>query len=395
MTQPAAIRVDDVAKRFRLEHDRASSLKGTVLRGFRRGAVEEFWALQGVTFDVPQGSTFALVGRNGSGKSTLLKCMARILRPDRGSIAIDGRMSALLELGAGFHHELSGRENVFLNASILGLPAAEVRNRFDDIVEFAGLERFIDTPVKNYSSGMYVRLGFSVAINVEPDVLLVDEVLAVGDEQFQQRCLAKFADLKRDGRTVVVVSHAMSLIRSLCDTAVWLDNGHLRQYGTAEEVVESYLDEVRRAPDADAPADGPTGGPITDVAAIGADGAPARELDPGDPLRVRIGWSPPSGANGLALVLDVRRSDGIQVARAELPRGLAPTEERATLVYDIDAVRLVPADYSVTASVVDADSGRLVHAGGTVARFTVRASSGATRFGVVDLAGRWSVDDPA
>ena len=183
----AAVVVEDVHKRFRLEHDAATSIKGAVLRGLRRGSVEEFWALKGVSLEVPEGSTFGLVGHNGSGKSTLLKCLARILRPDRGRIHIEGRMSALLELGAGFHPELSGRENVFLNAAILGLPAAEVRRRFDDIVAFAGLEHFIDTPVKNYSSGMYVRLGFSVAINIEPDVLLVDEVLAVGDEEFQQK----------------------------------------------------------------------------------------------------------------------------------------------------------------------------------------------------------------
>jgi lipopolysaccharide transport system ATP-binding protein len=392
VTGPAAIRVVDVAKRFRLEHDRATSIKGTVLKGFRRGAVEDFWALDGVSFDVPQGSTFALIGRNGSGKSTLLKCMARILRPDRGEIVIDGRMSALLELGAGFHPELSGRENVFLNASILGLSAHEVRARFDDIVDFAGLERFIDTPVKNYSSGMYVRLGFSVAINVEPDVLLVDEVLGVGDEQFQQKCLVKFADLKRDGRTVVVVSHAMAQIRTLCDSAAWLDTGGLRQYGPAHEVVDAYLDDVRKARAEEAGPGPASGGPITELSAVDEAGRAAREIDPGGPLRIRIGYEPPEHPAPVALVLDVRRSDGIQVARAELGPHDGTTSRAGTLLYRVDQVRLVPADYTVTASVVDADSGRLVEAGEPVAGFTVRRTPTASRFGVVDLAGDWSAD---
>jgi ABC-type polysaccharide/polyol phosphate transport system ATPase subunit len=391
--RPAAITVDDVAKRFRLEHDRSSSIKGAVLRGFRRGSVEEFWALGGVSFDIPQGSTFALVGRNGSGKSTLLKCMARILRPDRGTISIDGRMSALLELGAGFHPELSGRENVYLNASILGLSAQEVRARFDDIVGFAGLERFIDTPVKNYSSGMYVRLGFSVAINVDPDVLLVDEVLAVGDEQFQQRCLAKFRDLTRAGRTVVVVTHAMSLVRTLCDEAVWLDRGQLRLAGTSRDVVDGYLDDVRRArtEEGDVEADG--SGPVTELAVVDDSGAARRDVETGQPLRLRIGYRPPSHPRPLALVLDLRRSDGIQITRAQLGPTDAPTDRPMTLTYIVDEMRLVPADYSVAASVIDADSGKLVEAGTPIATFTVPAAPEAARFGVLDLAGRWEVDD--
>ena len=165
-----------------------------------RAKYEEFWALQDVSLEVPTGSTFGLIGENGSGKSTLLKCMARILRPDKGRTDVKGKVSALLELGAGFHPELSGRENVYLNGSILGLSKKELDAKFDDIVDFAGLERFIDTPVKNYSSGMYVRLGFSVAINVDPDVLLVDEILAVGDENFQRKCAEKFADLRDAGQ---------------------------------------------------------------------------------------------------------------------------------------------------------------------------------------------------
>ncbi|MGH8890340.1 MAG: ABC transporter ATP-binding protein, partial [Acidothermaceae bacterium] len=217
-----AVRVDNVSKRFRLYHERNQSLKAAMMRGGRAN-YDEFWALKDVSLEVPTGTTFGLIGQNGSGKSTLLKCMAKILRPDQGSISVHGKVSALLELGAGFHQELSGRENVYLNGSILGLSKKQIDAKFDEIVDFAGLEKFIDTPVKNYSSGMYVRLGFSVAINVDPDVLLVDEVLAVGDENFQRKCSEKFADLRASGKTIVLVSHGLDTVRTMCERAAWLE----------------------------------------------------------------------------------------------------------------------------------------------------------------------------
>ncbi|MGA0355814.1 MAG: ABC transporter ATP-binding protein, partial [Ilumatobacteraceae bacterium] len=189
MSAPA-VAVHDLWKSFRLYHERNQFLKAAILRG-RRARYEEFWALKDVSFEVPVGTTFGVIGSNGSGKSTLLKCLAGILVPERGSVEISGRISALLELGAGFHPELSGRENVFLNGAILGLSKKEIAARFDSIVDFAGLEDFIDTPVKNYSSGMFVRLGFAVAAHVEPEVLLVDEVLSVGDEAFQRKSAEK------------------------------------------------------------------------------------------------------------------------------------------------------------------------------------------------------------
>ena len=222
----SAISVNEVWKKFRLYDERNQSLKAAVMRG-RRARYKEFDALKGVSFEIPEGTTFGLIGENGSGKSTLLKCIARILRPDRGEIRTQGKISALLELGAGFHPELSGRENVYLNGAILGVSKRQLDERFDEIVDFAGLEEFIDSPVKNYSSGMYVRLGFSVAINVDPDILLVDEVLAVGDEAFQRKCSEKFADLKESGKTIVVVSHALGTMRTLCDQLALLEHGNL------------------------------------------------------------------------------------------------------------------------------------------------------------------------
>lgn len=238
-----AVHVDEVGKRFRLYHERNQSLKSAVMRG-RKSVHEDFWALTDVTFDVPEGSTFGLIGSNGSGKSTLLKCLAKIYYPERGSIRANGKIAALLEVGSGFHPELSGRENVFLNGSILGMSKKEVTKRFDEIVDFSGVEQFIDQPVKNYSSGMYVRLGFSVAINVNPDILVVDEVLAVGDAEFQEKCRLKFADFRTAGKTVILVSHAMGAVEEMCDQVAWLSHGKLVAAGPAEPTIKAYLDSL-------------------------------------------------------------------------------------------------------------------------------------------------------
>ena len=241
-----ALAVNDLWKSYRLYHERNQYLKAAILK-MRRSRYEEFWALKDINFEVPTGSTFGVIGSNGSGKSTLLKVMAGILMPEKGSVTIDGRVSALLELGAGFHPELSGRENVFLNGAILGLSKKEITARFDDIVEFAGLADFIDTPVKNYSSGMFVRLGFAVAAHVEPDVLLIDEVLSVGDESFQRRCAEKIEEFRRDGRTIVFVSHGLGQVEQLCQDVAWIEKGELRMLGPAAEVISAYQGDSHQA----------------------------------------------------------------------------------------------------------------------------------------------------
>jgi ABC-2 type transport system ATP-binding protein len=234
-----AVDVSNVSKKFRLYHERNQSLKSAVMR--RRVSVhEDFWALEDVSFEVPTGSTFGLIGSNGSGKSTLLKCIAKILYPEKGSITAYGKLAAMLEVGSGFHPELSGRENVYLNGSILGMGRKEIDRKFDEIVAFSGVEHFIDQPVKNYSSGMYVRLGFSVAISVEPEILIVDEVLAVGDADFQRKCQQKFEDLRADGKTVILVSHSLDTVERMCDHAAWLQNGSLRAVGDADSTVAAY-----------------------------------------------------------------------------------------------------------------------------------------------------------
>src|SRR5882762_5939000 len=213
---------------------------------FRRPKDEMFWALKDVSLEVKEGEVLGLIGRNGAGKTTLLKVLSRITRPTTGWAEIHGRVGSLLEVGTGFHPELTGRENTFLSGAILGMGKAEIERKFDEIVAFAELEKFIDTPVKHYSSGMYVRLAFAVAAHLEPEMLLVDEVLAVGDVTFQKKCMGKMGDVARAGRTVVLVSHNMNAILTLCTRAVMLDGGSVRQNGPAHEVVSAYESAMAR-----------------------------------------------------------------------------------------------------------------------------------------------------
>jgi ABC-type polysaccharide/polyol phosphate transport system ATPase subunit len=243
-----AITLTDVTKVYRRYSGKqfatlkSALLQRSILRDLKPS--ETFPALTDVSFTVPKGSTYGVIGRNGSGKSTALKLVAGITKPTSGSIKVDGRISALIELGAGFHPEISGRENVFINGIMLGLSKREIHERFDEIVDFAELREFIDAPVKTYSSGMYMRLGFAVAIHVDPDVLLVDEVLAVGDEGFTHKCLDKFAELRRRGKTILLVTHSLNLVERFCDEALWLDGGHAMSHGDPKRVVGAYLTKV-------------------------------------------------------------------------------------------------------------------------------------------------------
>lgn len=239
MENSPAVVVEDLWESFRIYHERVLTLKDRLV-GRRRTRAEEFWALQGVNLEVASGETVALVGPNGSGKTTLLKCIARILSPTRGTVSVRGKTAALLELGAGFHGDLTGRENVFLNASILGFGRKEVDSIFEDVVAFSELQEFIDTPVRNYSSGMYVRLGFSVAVHLDPDVLLVDEVLAVGDARFQARCFERIRHLQRAGTTIVLVTHDLDAAASVCERAYLLEGGKIVEEGSSHVVVDHY-----------------------------------------------------------------------------------------------------------------------------------------------------------
>ncbi|HEX4491673.1 MAG TPA: ABC transporter ATP-binding protein [Acidimicrobiia bacterium] len=245
---PPAIEVRDVSKRFRLFHEHWGSLKEKAIH-FGRIPYEDFWALDEnqISFDIEEGTTVGLLGHNGSGKSTLLKCVAGIIQPTTGEIVTHGRLAALLELGAGFHPELTGRENIFMNASILGLSKKSIERVFDEIVAFAELDKFIDMQVRHYSSGMYVRLGFAVAVNVDPDILLIDEVLAVGDENFQRKCLERVKQFQREGRTILFVTHAADLVRRICDRTIVLDRGVVVDDDKPGHAVRTFRETLRRS----------------------------------------------------------------------------------------------------------------------------------------------------
>jgi ABC-type polysaccharide/polyol phosphate transport system ATPase subunit len=237
--------VAGVSKRFRIYRGREVTLKGAFARFFRPPVrPEEFWALRDVSFSVAEGETFGIIGENGSGKSTLFKVLCGILRPDRGSVELQGRVVGLLELGAGFHPDLSGRENIWLNGSLLGFSKDQIARRFDEIVAFAELEDFIDSPLKHYSSGMQVRLGFAIAVNVDPDILLIDEVLAVGDEAFQKKCKQRMDEFKAHKKTILIVTHTLEAVERWCDRALWLEKGRVCGYGTGPAAVAAYREAV-------------------------------------------------------------------------------------------------------------------------------------------------------
>jgi ABC-type polysaccharide/polyol phosphate transport system ATPase subunit len=389
-----AISVEAVSKRYRLYHERNQSLKATIMRG-RRAKYEEFWALRDVTLEVPQASTFALIGENGSGKTTLLKCMAKILRPDGGTLETQGKISALLELGAGFHPELSGRDNVYLNGSILGLSKKEIRHRFDDIVGFAGLEHFIDSPVKNYSSGMYVRLGFSVAINVDPDILLVDEVLAVGDIEFQRRCIEKLVELKARGKTIVIVTHSLDSVRNLCDAAAFLEGGKLRRVGPATAVVDEYIGESHP----DRVADGEFGarwgsgdGTIDRIELLDADGSPSRRVRTGDPVTFRLHYSTRRPIEEPVFGVALHHIDGVYLCGPNTrDAGLVPDRIDGPGVVDlrVDRLLLLPGTYDIGATLCDPTLSHVYDQRHRAYRFDVEHGEPREEFGLVSLGGVW------
>ena len=354
----AAISLDSVFKRYRKYDERNQSLKAAVLRG-KRARYEEFDALVNVGFDIEQGTIFGLIGENGSGKSTLLKCIAGILTPDSGKIVVNGSMAALLELGAGFHPELSGRENVFLNGAIMGMGRKEVESRFDSIVDFAGLSDFIDAPVRSYSSGMYVRLGFAVAIHTDPDILLVDEVLAVGDEDFQRKCLEKFSEIHAAGKTIVFVSHAVSLVSRMCERVVLLEHGNMVCEGKSSDVVDRYLSGVHEesVSDGDHGVRWGTGEARADKVEILNDNfEKVNSLLSGSPAIIRIHCSSSKNLEKVIAGVGIRTIDGVLIGGVN--SNISDYEfnfSNGSVIADfrIDRLMLVPNAYLLTISLTD------------------------------------------
>ena len=363
-----AIQIKNVSKRFRVYHQRNTSLKQALVDR-QRGRFEEFWAVSDVSVDVPEGESLGIIGENGSGKSTLLKCVAGILIQDKGTIAVQGRLASLLEVGAGFHPDFTGRENIYLNGAILGLPRRYITTILDDIVSFAELEQFIDNPVKTYSSGMYMRLGFAIAVNLDPDIMLIDEVLAVGDEAFQRRCMERINAIRAEGRTLVFVSHALESVRAICDRCLWLDHGAARMLGGVDSVLAAYLAEVDRREAAElevteiAEVDtspGRMGVRITAIDFSGPDG-PTTVLNTGDPLTISVGYAAPEPLRGARFSITFLRRDGapiLTVPTDDLATGDAALPREGVVRLALPGVPFLEGFYSVTVDITEIATGQ-------------------------------------
>lgn len=384
--------VDEVWKTFRIYHQRSSTLKQAMLRR-RADVFDEFWALKGVSFEVPTGTTLGLIGANGAGKSTMLKVLSRILVPDKGRVSAEGRVSALLELGSGFHPELTGRENVFLNGTILGMSQADLTGRFDDIVAFAGLEHAIDKAVKTYSSGMQARLGFAVAVSIEPDILIVDEVLAVGDEQFQRRCLERMSELRSGGRTAIFVSHGLGQVQQICDSAVWLDKGVVAGEGRTEDVINAYLRSVSGDTRIDDRGRERTGSGEIEINLSIADRGDHASIATGDPLTLSFEWRTDQHLDDLALSFRIHSVEGAVVSGSQLRDervvGLGPG--CGTFSYTIPHVTLLPGAYHVSATLQHRQSGHIFDGGPRLCTLdVVPRESQLDELGYVTMRGTWS-----
>lgn len=343
-----AIEFRDVSRRFVLRHEPRTSFQDLFVGLIRsRGIAEEFWAVRDVTFGVRRGETLGLVGRNGAGKSTLLKLVTRVLEPSSGSVSVNGRSYAMLELGAGFHPELSGRDNVFLNGSLYGFSRKEMASRYDRIVAFSELERFIDTPVKHYSSGMFARLAFGIAVSMEPEILVIDEVLAVGDSSFQEKCLRALEDLKERGTTILFVSHDAETVRSFCDRAALMVDGHMIDIGPSGDVVDHYHRlMMTRAPRFS----------LLRVRALDEEGQPVDEVPSGACLSLEtlLTAPPDMDTSILTLQITIERPDGDKLweTRAQLPGQLPANgltgSHRSDEQPDTRVARMTIPDFPIT-----------------------------------------------
>jgi ABC-type polysaccharide/polyol phosphate transport system ATPase subunit len=355
-----AVEIQNLSKSFRLYQEKYSSLKERVVHA---GHIpyDEFWALKDVEASFEAGQTIGMLGRNGSGKSTLLKCIAGILQPSSGQVVVRGKVAAMLELGAGFAHDLSGRDNVYLNGTLLGMSRKEIRRRFDEIVAFAELEQFIDNQVKYYSSGMIVRLGFAVAISMEPDVLLVDEVLAVGDERFQQKCLERVSQLQQEGRTIVVVSHAPDMMREMCDVILVLDHGLVVSFGKPGEAIRAFREGLLETPglgggEAGAPAANLRQVEITG-ASVDYEGAGERPYAiTGEPLTVHVDYLVRSAVDAALFEIEIfsDASGRIYLNRTGAEESVTLAPGAGSVSFRFDAMPLLDGRYTVNFSLRNA-----------------------------------------
>jgi ABC-2 type transport system ATP-binding protein len=381
----AAITARGVSKRFLIHRKRATSLKQRFIH--RGEEAEEFWAVRDLDLDIGRGETVGLIGANGSGKSTTLKVLAGILRPTTGTVSVNGRIASLLELGAGFNGELSGRDNVYLNASLLGLSRKEVEGHFDEIVAFSELERFIDNQVKTYSSGMYVRLGFAVAVHIDPDILLVDEVLAVGDEAFQQKCLAKIDEFQQEGRTILLVSHSLDTVEKICTRSVVLDHGRVKYTGDPAVGANVLRELLGTEPRADLFGGDPVGGVHVHHANVSTTpgGDPRDAFFGGEPFGIRVDLEVLAGNDLSGQVIVGVLGDGdapVWVMGGDGDVVVPPLPGRYYVDFVVDRMPPVMGTFELAVAVRDPETGVLLAVARVDDPFTVRGSAS---FGIVDV----------
>jgi ABC-type polysaccharide/polyol phosphate transport system ATPase subunit len=382
MMKNTVIEVRNISKKFRVYHEKNLNLKYAFLNflgGKKSSYYDEFWALRNINIDIKKGETIGLIGENGSGKSTLLKLMSRILYPDEGYVYTEGKIAALIEIGAGFHSELSGRENIYINGSILGFKKKEIEASLEEIIEFSGLEKFIDNPIKTYSSGMYVRLGFSIAINVDPDILLIDEILAVGDENFQKKCLQKIDGFKSEGKTIILVSHDLTTVEKMCDRVFLLDNGLIASEGAPVDVISDYhkilyqkeekalrAEQIEKAPAAPAQGEAPPPpetnrwgskeAEITGIEFLNDRDERGTVFKTGDSMKVRIHYEAKEKIKKPVFGIAFYREDGIHINGPNTKTSdydIPHIEGKGYIEHIIDSIPLLPGIYLFTASIYD------------------------------------------
>jgi lipopolysaccharide transport system ATP-binding protein len=396
-----AVSINQVGKRFKRHTDRRGSLKELIVRG-RAKNEEDFWAVHDVSIDIPKGSVYGLIGHNGSGKSTLLKMIGGIYRPTTGNIVTDGRVAALIELGAGFHPDMSGRENIQLNGSLLGMSRKEIGAVTDEIIDFSGLSEFINEPVKHYSSGMYVRLGFAVAVHMKPDVLLVDEVLAVGDEEFQRKCFDHLYALRKAGKTIIVVSHGLGQLEGLCDEVAWLEHGQLQQAGNTTDTIAAYLhrvnrDEAARNPNITAtrPEDDRAGNGlvrVTKAEIVSEAGDPINHAETGASFNLRVGFDVSESILGPNLRIALQHDTGplvSMISNHAVGYDFGTIEGEQVVDVAIEGNPLLPGRYRVHIDVFDYTGSTLLDTWNDAMEFPVRSQSGEIGQGFVQLPARF------
>ncbi|MEO6061826.1 MAG: ABC transporter ATP-binding protein [Thermoflexales bacterium] len=407
-----AIEFEKVSKRFRMDRSRPRSFQEALVAAFRRTPVvpgeHEFWALKDVSFEVPRGATVGLIGPNGSGKSTSLNLIARIFEATSGAVRVDGRVTALLELGAGFHPELSGRDNIHLNGALMGLSRREISRKVEAIIDFSEVSSFIDVPVKLYSSGMYVRLGFSAAVHLDPDILLVDEVLAVGDAAFQHKCMTRIGELRRSGVTILLVSHDLGTVQALCERAVWFDHGLVRQVGNSTDVAMAYLnrvaeDEAAKSGDPQSPARTLDAGSrrwgtgeveITDVEFLDASGAVRRVFLTGAEMNIRIRYRAAKRVLDPIFGMAIHSQQGAHICGPNTMFSGAPiefVEGDGTVTYRIEQLPLLEGGYVVTVASHNREDSKMYAYHDRLYPFQVYPGATRERYGLVTMGGAWAM----